>query len=188
MVYITHPESSKKELVSFVYPKDNLHSNSNHTIKALPLDTKLVEDMQTLVSQAKSKLPAYMIPYHWIPVDSISITMNGKVDMKKLKTLYESIKIQDIMQLTSKFITQDEGVSQWSEMQLINREAISSVIPLDLDSVQPSTSFASMGIDSFNAIRVSSKLRQNGWSVSVADLLQAGCIATLSQNLKAIAD
>jgi amino acid adenylation domain-containing protein len=183
VVYITHPESSKKELVSFVYPKDKLYSKPDHTIKALVLDTKLVEDMQTIVSQAKTKLPAYMVPYHWIPVDSISITMNGKVDMKKLKTLYESIKIQDIMELTSKFQIQDESASQWSEIQLIIREAISSVIPLDLDSVQPSTSFASMGVDSFNAIRVSSKLRQNGWGVSVGDLLQAGCIATLSQNM-----
>ncbi|KXN73061.1 acetyl-CoA synthetase-like protein, partial [Conidiobolus coronatus NRRL 28638] len=172
VVYITHPESSKKELVSFVYPKDKLYSKPDHTIKALVLDAKLVEDMQTIVSKAKSSLPAYMIPYHWIPVDSISITMNGKVDMKKLKTLYESIKIQDIMELTSKFQIQDESASQWTEIQLIIREAISSVIPLDLDSVQPSTSFASMGVDSFNAIRVSSKLRQNGWGVSVGDLLQ----------------
>lgn len=56
---------------------------------------------EELKSYLEDNLPEYMIPLHFINVDKIDLTANGKVDMKSLMNLIEKNIKQDWISFVS---------------------------------------------------------------------------------------
>ncbi|GFZ32349.1 hypothetical protein CSC2_28750 [Clostridium zeae] len=117
-------------------------------------------------------LPNYMIPIHFIPLDTMPLTQNGKININQLPKP-ESIKSEK-----AEFITYQNE----TEKKLI--EVTQEV--LNIEKIGLLDGFYELGGDSIKAIQISSRLNNIGLNIKVKDILShdtmqeiAACIETL---------
>ncbi|MDN4524084.1 amino acid adenylation domain-containing protein [Fictibacillus fluitans] len=132
----------------------------------------LNEEMDTsaLKKILSHSLPAYMIPVHFIALDQIPLTTNGKVDRSKLPEPVSPLVVS-------------EGMIQMSEAEQILVDALRDV--LRVDTIELIHDFYEWGGDSIKAIQLSSRLKQRGYSLKTKDILanpQIGQMASCMKN------
>lgn len=110
------------------------------------------------------KLPAYMIPYHFIKVDSFPYTPNGKLDRKAL-----SIPA-NLPAKTSEFIKP----STETEKKLYN--IIKDM--LEIDDFSLSEDIFSLGMDSINTLNLSIKI-ESIWGKDISSKQMLHCFSIL---------
>lgn len=141
---------------------------------------------QQLVSTAKQacrdRLPGYMVPTHIIPISCLPLTVNNKVDTKKLISLFESISGQDLQQLGGQ-------ASENRELLPLERkiaQTLARLLSVDEKSITPSSNIFSLGLSSVSALNFATMLKRNGiGNAGVAAIMKHSTIAQLG---KALAD
>jgi amino acid adenylation domain-containing protein len=109
----------------------------------------------------KEKLPEYMVPSYFIPLETLPLTVSGKLDRKALPaplqvTSASARENQPLRPLTD---TETFFVNTWKEILL-------------LDELGINDNFFSLGGDSVNAIQIVSRAKKNGFNLSIRDLYQ----------------
>ncbi|WP_167856902.1 non-ribosomal peptide synthetase [Hymenobacter aquaticus] len=125
--------------------------------------------VDTLRATLQEQLPAYMVPSYFVQLAELPLTANGKLDRKALPDPAQS-------QLSSRQ-TQYEVPRGDVETKLADVWA--SV--LRREHVGRQDNFYDLGGDSIKSILVVSRLRQQGYSVEVADILGYPVLAELAQ-------
>ena len=114
------------------------------------------------------QLPGYMVPTHILPINYLPLTVNNKVDTKRLKALFIECSVKDLQSLSG-------SDSDTSTMTAVEREICSALCPLfsiDSQDVTPLSNLFSLGMSSISAISFSSLLKRRGLKkASVATLL-----------------
>jgi ferricrocin synthase len=84
----------------------------------------------------------------------------------------------------------DSGKSafQWDAVSTVMRSEIAKLSALAVDDVAPSTSIFQLGLDSIDAIKLSTRLKSVGIAISVSSILQAGSIAKMVGRIAAPAN
>lgn len=121
-------------------------------------------DLRELISDF---LPAYMVPEYLIQVEKLPHLPNGKIDKKNLANR----PIQHNREYS-------KPISEAEKMIC----AIFSDV-LDVEEVGRNDSFFELGGDSIKAIRVVSKLRNNGYQISVKSIMQFAKPALIAKEL-----
>ncbi len=111
-----------------------------------------------------SRLPAYMIPAHFVWMESLPLTPSLKIDKKSLPRP-ETASTQE---------GPDPRTPLESTIAHVWREV------LGIDRVGIHDSFFDLGGDSLKAIRVSSRLQKAGYRVSLRDLIDRPTIAEIA--------
>ncbi|MGX7150371.1 non-ribosomal peptide synthetase [Enterococcus ureasiticus] len=119
--------------------------------------------------QLREQLPEYMIPKEIILLDSLPITKNGKLAVDQLPEYKDNLN-------------KEEKERPETQVQT-NILAIFKEI-INLDEIGINEDFYDLGGDSIKAIRIVSKLKEQGYSLTINDILQYRTIKELSQNLK----
>ncbi|WP_373199515.1 amino acid adenylation domain-containing protein [Mycobacterium marinum] len=118
------------------------------------------------------RLPDYMLPAAIVAVESLPLTVNGKIDQKALpepKGASTPAASDGAAQTTATAVrtsTKDRDGAVLDQIRHLFAQA------LDLDSVASSDNFFEIGGDSMRAVRVSVKAKELGLAVSVQDLFQ----------------
>lgn len=118
----------------------------------------------------KNKLPDYMLPAHFITMDSFPLTANGKIDRDALP---EPQAVRP--DLTATFAEPRTPVEKtlaeiWAES-------------LHVESVGIDDNFFELGGDSIRSVQILSKTQKLGVSFSIAELLQYQTIRKLAERL-----
>ena len=129
--------SNNKVLVAYIVPKGNF-------------------DKETIVTGLKNKLPEYMIPSLWVPLQQIPLTSNGKVDRNALPGTDMNLGIthQYVMPRTT---LEHTLVNIWQDL-------------LGIEKIGIRDNFFELGGDSIITIQVVSRARQQGYVFKVADI------------------
>ncbi|TQS38813.1 hypothetical protein Golomagni_00671 [Golovinomyces magnicellulatus] len=116
------------------------------------------EIIQAMRSACKSWLPGYMVPSHFIPVKNIPLSINNKVDTKRLAAVYNELTIEDLQKLS---LMSQQG-SKWSlrEKEIISK--ISSALKVDKSVLKRNTNIFELGLDSISMIGFSRSLQNLG--------------------------
>ncbi len=101
-----------------------------------------------------SILPGYMIPDQYYRIDSIPLTINGKVDVEKLP-----FQIQKA----------DKVTIPRSEKEIILVEAMGAV--LGVEGIEIDDDFIALGGDSIKAIQLTSRLDALNYQIKISDIL-----------------
>ncbi|KAJ1981772.1 hypothetical protein H4R34_001944 [Dimargaris verticillata] len=111
-------------------------------------------------------LPLYMVPQHIIPLATLPVTPNGKVDKK---ALVRQVPLSDPQPRAADIaVPQPNG-----PVETILVEAMAKTLACSVAIIDPTVSFFAMGGDSLLAIRLASQCRDRGIRLSIAQIFQS---------------
>lgn len=122
-------------------------------------------DTDRLRQRLAQRLPDYMVPFAFVTLEAMPITPNGKVDRRALPA-------PDYVDAQVAF------VAPRNEVEASLAQAFADVLRIPQAGIHDN--FFRMGGDSLLSIQVVSRAAQQGYRVSVKDLLQSPTIAQLA--------
>nr|WP_322617590.1 non-ribosomal peptide synthetase [Pseudomonas sp. BIC9C] len=143
----------------------------------LVIDNRLVAFYSASAPQSElgavlsAELPAYMIPAVWVEVPALPLTTNGKIDRKALAAL-------------SLPQTQEDRVAPRNELEALLCQLFGELLGEALTGgreVGTSDSFFALGGDSILGLKLISRLREQGYSLTPKDLFRSPTPAALAQ-------
>ncbi|MDQ1349948.1 MAG: hypothetical protein QG657_249 [Acidobacteriota bacterium] len=142
------------------------HSYTNN-----PLLRKMTEELvPQLRDYLKERIPEYMTPSHFILLDSLPLTANGKLDRGALP-LYEP---------TRSTPEQENGfVEPGTETERILIDLWKNLLSLDKISIHDN--FFQLGGDSINAIQMISRINKKGFNLTVSHLYRNMTVVELGR-------
>ncbi|WP_236628524.1 non-ribosomal peptide synthetase [Paenibacillus mucilaginosus] len=128
-------------------------------------------DASALKAFLSGKLPYYMVPSHFIRLEEIPVTPNGKIDRKALPRPV-SAQEGETGGVRTPLRTEQEKVLSgiWSDI-------------LGLPELSAEAHFFELGGDSIQALKIVSRLQQTGWKVGMKDLFQYPTIGLLASHM-----
>ncbi|KAL5600877.1 uncharacterized protein BROUX77_005126 [Berkeleyomyces rouxiae] len=139
----------------------------------------------SVFSRLKTELPSYMVPVFLMPVPDIPLTPSGKVDRESLLKTFFCMSSDQVDRLSSPMSSESKlETVPWSANEMALAEAIANVLEVDVRRVGLWSPLASIGLDSFTAIRAAKRLSlQLGKKVTVASLFRYPTVAQLSKQI-----
>ncbi len=119
-----------------------------------------------------SVLPDYMVPSHFMALDKLPITANGKVDRKALS----SLKV-DLNQQT-------KYTKPSSEKEKLLSQIWSDVLNIPIENLSIHANFFTLGGDSILSIQLASRVNENGYKLTIKQILEHTTIARLAVEMK----
>jgi len=150
----------------------NLQNLVAHVVPEEPSKkSKTQIDKEQIERHLSKKLPTYMVPKLWHIMDVLPVTTNGKVDRKKLTTLYTN-------QVDSK-----QTVIEYAAPQSNTQKALHVIWCdiLNFEKIGINDNFFDLGGQSFDGIRIITIInKQFNKNLSLIDLLNSRDIASLA--------
>ncbi|TRX29604.1 AMP-binding protein, partial [Flavobacterium sp. ZT3R18] len=124
-------------------------------------------DKSLLRSFLEGKLPDYMVPSFYVEIDAVPLTPNGKVDRKALP------------EVSGADIIRKEYVAARSKEEKILVSVWQDVLKRENISVKDS--FYNLGGDSIKTIQIVSRLKQQGYSLKIQQILRVPVLEDLAK-------
>ncbi|KAI0839487.1 nonribosomal peptide synthase [Hypoxylon sp. FL0890] len=134
---------------------------------------KKTEGIETALSSLEEKLsvslPTYMIPSAYVAVDEIPMSQTGKTDRKKLRELGATFTLEHLAKVNL-------ARGEWQRPQTATEKQLqrlwAAVLGINADIIGAANSFLRVGGDSIKAMRLVAAAREEGLSLTVADVLR----------------
>ncbi|MGL5148945.1 MAG: amino acid adenylation domain-containing protein, partial [Clostridium sp.] len=149
-----------------VVTKTDGNNNNTKLIAYVVLDEEI--DVKELKNKLSVELPPYMIPAHFMVIEKIPLTNNGKVDKRNLP---EIVEVEKIIDSRPNDDTEALLIEVWSEV-------------LGVDNLSIHDNFFEVGGDSIKAIQVVSKLQKRNKILDVKTIMSIPNIYELSHFVK----
>ncbi|KAB8255070.1 hypothetical protein BDV32DRAFT_154598 [Aspergillus pseudonomiae] len=131
------------------------------------------------------KLPAYMIPTAYIPVDRMPVGPTGKTDRRRLREMGAALTLKQLSELQPRRgrdrISSCRDSLSPTEALLLETWAV--VLEVNANHLSPHDHFLRVGGDSILAMRLIGEARERGMSLSVADVFRWPRLVDLAREL-----
>ena len=129
-------------------------------------------DIEIGVSDVRDKLaetlPEYMVPAYMMQIEAIPVTRNGKLDKRALPEI--------VVKNTREYIPPRNDIEKCL------CEAFGEI--LNIEQVSIKESFFELGGDSIKAIRIISKMRNSGYSLTVKDIMSGKTVERIVRSVQ----
>ncbi|RGP81351.1 non-ribosomal peptide synthetase [Fusarium longipes] len=132
-----------------------------------------------------SKLPAYMVPSIWFPLEDIPRNNNGKLNYHLLRSRAKELGFAGFANMMRDDAT-DDSAHVLDEVESKVATSWATVLGIQLHIIRPSHSFADLGGSSLQAIRAVSELRQSGLAIELGDLLSDISLGDVAAKARAV--
>ncbi|KAJ1984701.1 hypothetical protein H4R33_004281, partial [Dimargaris cristalligena] len=143
-------------LVGYVFPET--HADEDH-----------------LRSVMANHLPSYMVPTYILGLPTVPLTTNHKCDVQFLRNHFTNFLVDQHQPESS-----DSPSAPASKTLHALAMAMSDVLSLPLEQINPGLSFVKLGGDSISAIRLTSLCRERGIQLSVDQIFKSASITALA--------
>lgn len=164
---ITPADSTTPVLVAFVrlsQPNDKAHTVDTY---------KYARELGSIIKRVLSAtIPRYMVPNGCMVLDNVPKTASGKVDRGKLREAALAMRKEDLLQV--------DGIGKRAPETNDERrlhDLVAHVLAWEGEPFGMDNSFIQLGGDSISAMRLASVARDEGFSLTVADILAKDRIA-----------
>ncbi|KAH0359371.1 peptide synthetase, partial [Aureobasidium melanogenum] len=180
-VVAKHPKQQKDQLIAFIGINESRKQGKPELCPA--------ESTKHLVQAARTaceeRLPGYMVPTHFLPIERIPLSVNNKVEEKLLRQLYADLPTAAIQS----YATQSDDQQSLSGSEQKIARVLAELLKIDENDLKPSSNIFTLGLSSISAIQFTRKLKASGFSnAQVATVLKNSTIARLSKALAATTD
>lgn len=171
-------------LAAFVAPDESFLLLENTLEELLTIDaipkSALLSKLVNLNSSLLESLPAYMVPSYTIPLQHIPLTLSGKVDRKKLRSLGSSLTTKAIADLTRAGISAESPDGNGTDSERKMAQLWGKVLPIAADDVKPDDNFFKLGGDSINAMQLVNGANQFNLHLSTKQVFQYPTLGAMS--------
>ena len=138
------------------------------------------------------KLPSFMIPAVWLPLETMPRNTSGKLDRARITQWLADTIDKDT---ANKGILDDsmmagggggQTTAAATPMEHVLQQVLASVLGVSVDQVSMSRSFLSHGGDSVTAIQLASRCRAQGVKLGVKDILLSPTLSQLATRAGAV--
>ncbi|KAK9454963.1 hypothetical protein V1511DRAFT_511609 [Dipodascopsis uninucleata] len=168
-----HPKHQSDQLVSFVVTTYD-HSTNGLIPPSLAVNSLL----RRVADHCKSKLASYMVPTYILPIGSVPLSVNNKIEHKKLDLLYSDADITYLGKYS-----QVEQIEDWNGIELSLRSTIALFFGLDESHINLSTNVFELGIDSISAVSLLKLLRTRYASMTLSTLMKYPTISEMAAHV-----
>ncbi|KAG0133500.1 hypothetical protein HOY82DRAFT_640839 [Tuber indicum] len=141
---LRHPKQQKDQLVSFIELETRGRVNRSD-IKVLDDPEQYSQVVTILADACRRNLPVYMVPTHFLPVSAIPLSVNNKVDSKRLKILYHETSLETLQRISKR---EDAEDGSWSEVEERLRVVLADITSLKASDIKRSSTIFELGLDS----------------------------------------
>jgi aryl carrier-like protein len=143
------------------------------------------EELVPIRSAVQAELAVYMRPSHIIPLDFLPLTLNGKIDGKKLLEVFQQTPLEDLMKLQRSDVL-DRATLASREPTDVERNVISLVSRisgLPESQLSPASNLFECGFDSLRFSVLTRALRGEftASALSVASIMQSPSIESIAE-------
>jgi amino acid adenylation domain-containing protein/non-ribosomal peptide synthase protein (TIGR01720 family) len=161
-----------------ILPKELAQRDEKYLVAYIVPDGDFEVDAASLREYLSDKLPHYMIPSYFVPLTEIPLTINGKVDRRKLPA-------PDLRQVSSAGY-----VKPGSKMEETLAGVWYEVLGIPLDRIGVDDNFFELGGDSIKAIQITARLQARQLKLDISQLFlnptirkAAECIDSTSRSI-----
>ncbi|KAM0429132.1 hypothetical protein ACHAQK_011304 [Fusarium lateritium] len=143
--------------------------NSSGLPVPLPVCEAFQAKMRDVQTALNKRLPSYMVPGLFIPIDRFPMSQSGKLDRKQLRQLMMELDDEQLASYRLSTVTR-RAPSTSQEILLLPLWA--NIVGVEESTVGADDDFFLMGGDSISAMELVSLARSAGISLTVANILQ----------------
>ena len=175
-ISVVDGEVGTQKLITFVAQRQN---NGYHTNQ---------QQVSQLFECVSMQLPGYMVPDVIIPVKEMPLTLQGKIDKKKLLSHFISLKPKEQSRYMREQV-EEEVFEPLLGHELAVAAAVAKTLNVPVKDIGPKTSFYSLGLDSLNVIRLARDIRnENLASPDVSVILKTATVRGLANVMSSFAE
>ena len=168
--------TGKETLISF-FTNNSFKRSQNLALDATEEATRFSKCMR---EACEDKLPAYMVPTHIIPITFLPLTVNNKIDEKRLAGLFKACAVRELQNLQTD--SDDERSLNTTEQAIYDE--LCGTLAVDVSKVSPRSNVFSLGLSSISAIPFATNLKRQGYAkASVATIMSNPTLVQLSKAL-----
>ena len=130
-------------------------------------DSERIDKLRNYLSD---RLPGYMVPASFVPMEKLPLTSNGKIDRKALLALY-SVTVESSAPFTPPRNDTEQAIAEVLA-GVLNREAIGI-----------HDNYFALGGDSIQAIQAVARIQSRGYILKLRDIFQYPTVAELAPRL-----
>ncbi|KAL8730727.1 MAG: hypothetical protein Q9181_004565, partial [Wetmoreana brouardii] len=176
--------ASLQTLVAFVAPNEIITNSETEREKLLSNDPVFRSSLSPLLMNLNKTLlesiPAFMVPSHILPLYHIPLTLAGKVDRKKLRSLGSSLTVQALSDLSRTALPKEINKTDGEEAEQCMARLWAKVIPVDSKEIMPYDNFFTLGGDSINAMQIVSIAKDFKLHLTTKQIFQYPTLAAMS--------
>lgn len=117
----------------------------------------------------KSRLPGYMVPTHFIPIDKLPLNANNKADSKQLAAIYNNLNVDDLQKLGH---SGQQG-KDWNEREKSVISTISKSLQIEETAITRGSNIFELGVDSISIIGFARSLQSSGFENAKLSLVKS---------------
>ncbi|PTB66087.1 acetyl-CoA synthetase-like protein [Trichoderma citrinoviride] len=136
------------------------------------------DTLDDLEYDLRQRLPAYMVPTAFIPLEYIPLSSSGKTDRKKLRVLGSKLTLDHFAWPGE---SASSGDSQLTESESCLQELWMAVLGVSAEKIRKSSSFLRLGGDSISAMRLVAMARTQGFNLTVRNILEAARLSEMAK-------
>ena len=174
---LKHPKQQNDQLITFF--------TVANTTKQRETAVTVSRDQLMYVRRAReachARLPTYMIPSYMIPISAIPLTVNNKVDGRKLQDLFGKLSLSDLQTLTQHEL---ESTSPLTHTEKKVTTILAEFLSIPIQAISRTSSIFELGLDSISVLSLTRALKDSGFqNASVSVVMRNPRIQFLAKRL-----
>ena len=169
-------DARDRQLVAFINTSESTDLNTKP--KALPMPDDLLKSLQELTTTMATKVPSFMIPSMFIPVNRIPLSASTKIDRKALIDLACQVPESSIARYALTGLS--EACPPTTPMELSLHGLFATSLGVEPTSLSTVDNFFHRGGDSIKAIKLVAAARQANVNMTVVDVFNHPTVKELA--------
>jgi amino acid adenylation domain-containing protein/non-ribosomal peptide synthase protein (TIGR01720 family) len=178
---IAKEEATGASLVAFLRFGEESHLPTRSDDGPLKLTDTLKSLLRDVNLRLGQKLPSYMIPKLYIPVDQMPFNLAGKLDRQSLRSHYRRLSDKD---LANYLLADDTKRVPSSAMEMKLQALWADVLRVPVDLVGADDSFFHIGGDSITAMRLTAAAQTRGLPLTVSMIFKSARLSEMAKMLE----
>jgi amino acid adenylation domain-containing protein len=131
---------------------------------------------QIALEACRSRLPGYMVPTHILPLNIIPLTVNNKIDAKRLTAFYNGLSVSALQNIKGS-VTSTRALGP-DAMKIC--KVLAKMLSINVEAIESSTNIFSLGMSSVSAITFATLLKRAGFpGANVASVMRHPTVGEL---------
>jgi amino acid adenylation domain-containing protein/non-ribosomal peptide synthase protein (TIGR01720 family) len=173
---VIQPQKSVKPIVVAFFSSENLGMQNASPDELLETTRRLTAGLD---KKLMAILPSHMIPSSYVTIENFPATASGKTDRRGIRDLGHNLTWEQLNANSS----QQNGRAPNTPMELQLQSLWASVLGLNPTDITASDNFLRLGGDSIGAMRLAGAAREQGLSLSVADVFNHPQLSDLAKSI-----